>query len=157
MGMDEQTGTLLEKGVELAQGFMEQDAGNDARDDAARLAEARAGLTEQDAAADASLAKSRAKREAAEYRDQAERERAGTHAAWGTSNLAMSGSKALVRDGAKTKDRQAEEDLLFEGDQEARRLLNQGRNKANLLRIDGGGSANRSTLALGSKLYQYGG
>ena len=157
MGMDEQSGSLLEKGVEMAQGFMERGAGNDARAEGARLAESRAGLAEQDAAADTSLARQRAKGDAADFRDRAERERAGTQAAWGASNLAMSGSKKLVRDGAKRRDRQAEEDLLFEGDQEARRLMNQGRNRANMLRIDGGGRATRSTLALGSKLYQYGG
>ncbi|MEF2230874.1 MAG: hypothetical protein V3571_08095 [Pseudodesulfovibrio sp.] len=156
MGMDQQSGALLEKGLDMAQGFLEKDSRDEARDDATRLAEARAGLAEQEAAGDASLRQRQAKRDASAFREQAEQDRAEAHAAWGASNLAMSGSKALVRDSGRLKDRQAEEDLLFQGDLEAQRALNQGRGAANLMRINGG-AATRSTLALGSKLYQYGG
>jgi len=147
MGMDSQAGGLLEKGLDMARGHLGRESGDDDR-----LAEAREGLAGQDAAEDASLARRKARRDGAEYRDRAEQERAGTHAIWGASNLAMSGSKALVRDAERQQDRQLEEDILFEGDQEAQRRLNQ----ATRLR-SGGGTAHRSTLALGSKLYKYGG
>lgn len=110
-------------------------------------------LLETDARGEALEAQRQAKKEARRVRDARERERSGERATWGGSNLAMSGSKALVRDAQSTKDMQEEEDVLFEGQRNADAILNNARNRANMLRINGGASPNRSTLSMGSKIY----
>lgn len=157
MGMDQQGIGALKQGMHMAGQLVDLVNGSDADDTAADLARANAGLAEQDARASAHDQQQAARQQAAAFREKAEQERAGQHAEWGASNLAMSGSKRLVHDSARLKDNQAEQDILFQGDQAARDTLNQGRNRANLLRINGGASADGSTLALGSKLYKYGG
>ena len=112
-----------------------------------------AGLLETDARADAREAQRRAAKEARRVRAENERERSGERAHWGGSNLAMSGSKAIVRDAKNIKDMQEEEDVLFEGQQSADAILRQARNRANMLRINSGSSPERSILSLGSSIY----
>ncbi|EGB15160.1 hypothetical protein DND132_1954 [Pseudodesulfovibrio mercurii] len=116
-------------------------------------AEARAGLIETDAAGTAHDLRRRAEQDAARLREDREHSRSLDNARWGGSGLAMSGSTALVRDANRLKDRQDEEDVLVEGERNARSALNSARNQANMLRINEGGSADRSILSLGSKIY----
>lgn len=112
-----------------------------------------ADLLETDAKSDAWEAQRAALKEAREVRDENEQERSREHAEWGGSNLAMSGSKALVRNAKATQDMQEEEDILYEGQRTSDSILSQARNRANLLRISNGSSAKRSTLSMGSSIY----
>lgn len=116
-------------------------------------AEAQARLLETDARADAHDIRRRAVKDAAELREEREKGRAARNTRWGGSNLAMSGSKLLVRDAGRIKDLHDEGDALFEGEQAAQAALREGRARANMLRINGGGSGDRSTLSLGSSIY----
>jgi hypothetical protein len=116
-------------------------------------AEDRAALIETDAAGEAHDLKRRSGQDAARLREEGERSRSRGAAGWGGSGLAMSGSKALIRDADRLKDRQAEEDVLFAGDQDARSRLRAARNQANMLRIGEKASPARSILSLGSKIY----
>jgi hypothetical protein len=120
---------------------------------AADNAEGRAALIETDAAGAAHDQRRRAAKDAAELREERERSRSRGNAGWGGSGLAMSGSKALIRDANRLKDRQDEEDVLFEGEMNAKSGLRSARNQANMLRINEGASPVRSTLSLGSKIY----
>jgi len=158
MGMDQQGAAALKQGLNLTRDFMGLvNNGSDTGSDGSDLAEAQARLTEQDAMGEAHDRRRQAKEAAADYRDTAEHRRAADHASWGASGLAMSGSKQIINQSQRLKDGQAEDDILFRGDQDAQSTLNQARNRANLTRIGNGSSANRSTLSLGSKLYKYGG
>jgi hypothetical protein len=113
----------------------------------------RAALLETDAAGDAHDLKRRSEQDAAKLREERERTRSRSAAGWGGSGLAMTGSKALIRDADRLKDRQAEEDVLFEGEQDAESRLRTARSRANMLRIDESLAPVRSTLSLGSKIY----
>ncbi|MDD3311302.1 hypothetical protein [Pseudodesulfovibrio sp.] len=157
MGMDQQGAAALKQGLNLTRDFMDMVNDGSGGSDGSDLAEAQAGLTEQDALGEAAARRRQAQEAAADYRDKAEHRRAANHASWGASGLAMSGSKRIINQSERLKDGQEEDDILFRGDREAQGALNQGRNRANLTRIGNGASANRSTLSLGSKLYKYGG
>ncbi|AMK10346.1 hypothetical protein AWY79_04045 [Pseudodesulfovibrio indicus] len=117
------------------------------------IAEAKARLLETDAEGDAKDIRRRAVKDAAELREEREKGRAGRNTRWGGSNLAMSGSKALVRDAGRIKDTEDEEDTLFEGEMNAQSALRDARTRANMLRINGGGTGDRSILSLGSSIY----
>ena len=65
----------------------------------------------------------------------------------------MSGSKAVIRDAKNVKDMQEEDDVLYQGKQNAEAILRQARNRANMLRINSGSSPERSILSLGSSVY----
>lgn len=119
-------------------------------------AEDQARLLETDAKSDAYDAQRRARQEESRVRAKNEKTRSAANAEWGTSNLAMSGSKAVVRNARSVQDKQEEDDILYEGQRTADDILRQARNRANLLRINAGSSANRSTLSLGSSIYKYG-
>ncbi|BDQ34059.1 hypothetical protein [Pseudodesulfovibrio portus] len=142
----EQTIQAINQGM----GMIEEFSGRMKRD---RSGAAEAALLETDARADAREAQRRAAKEASRVRAENERERSGERADWGGSNLAMSGSKAIVRDARSIKDMQEEEDVLFEGRQSADSILRQARGRANMLRINSGSSPERSTLSLGSSIY----
>lgn len=86
-------------------------------------------------------------------RSEQERNRARKRAGWGRSNIAMSGSRALVRDSRELADKEAEEDIRSDGETEVTGILNQGKRKANLYRISGGASPSRTILTLGSSIY----
>ena len=116
-------------------------------------AKSRAALIETDAAGEAGDVRRQARRDADEIRESGEKVRGAAGSRWGGSNLAMSGSKALIRDAGRLKDRQEEEDALFEGEMNARSRLRAGNNQANMLRIANGGSSSRSILSQGSKIY----
>ncbi|WP_338668555.1 hypothetical protein [Pseudodesulfovibrio methanolicus] len=139
---------ILEQGISLFDGFTDYLGGH--KDD---QADTRAGLIETDAAGAAHETRRRAEKDAGELREDRERSRSRETARWGGSNLAMSGSKALIRDADRLKDRQAEEDVLFEGEMNARSGLRSARNQANMLRIGEKASPARSILSLGSKIY----
>jgi len=113
----------------------------------------RAALLETDAAGEARDIRRQAEQDAGRLRGERERSRSLGKARWGGSNLAMSGSKALIRDANRLKDRQDEEDALFEGEMKADSRRRAARNQANMLRIDNGVSPVRSTLSLGSRIY----
>jgi hypothetical protein len=113
----------------------------------------RAALLETDASGEAHDIRRQAEQDAERLRDERERSRSMGRARWGGSNLAMSGSKALIRDANRLKDRQDEEDVLFEGELKADSRRRAARNQANMLRIDNGVSPVRSTLSLGSRIY----
>lgn len=116
-------------------------------------AEERARLIETDAEGEARDIRRRAEQDAARLREDQEHARAGNNAEWGGSGLAMSGSKALIRDADRLKGRQDEEDILFDGEKDARSRLRSANNRANMLRIGGDASPRRSILSLGSKIY----
>jgi len=116
-------------------------------------AENRAALIETDAAGEAQDLRRRAEQDADEIRETREQARGAAGARWGGSNLAMSGSKALIRDAKRLQDRQEEEDALFEGEMNARSRLHAANKQANMMRIADGGSPSRSILSQGSKIY----
>ena len=120
---------------------------------AGKSADGRAGLIETDAKGEARELKRRAAQEAAGLREDRARERGANNARWGGSGLAMSGSKALIRDADRLRDRQDEEDALFEGEMAAKARLRTARDRADSLRGSGGVPPVRSILSLGSKIY----
>jgi hypothetical protein len=144
---------VLQQGVDLFSDVTDFLDDRDSRKAAASNAGDRAALIETDAASAAHDTRRRAVRDAAVLRDQHEQARSRSNAGWGGSNLAMTGSKALIRDAERLKDRQAEEDVLFEGEMNAESGLRSARNSANMLRIGENVSPARSTLSLGSKIY----
>lgn len=90
---------------------------------------------------------------ASDIRKEKEAERAREHANWGRSGLAASGSRSLVQTGNRLDDKQTEDDVLFQGDLRAQETASKGVRDANLFRISKSRPAKRSTLSLGSKLY----
>ncbi|NDV18233.1 hypothetical protein GO013_02215 [Pseudodesulfovibrio sp. JC047] len=112
----------------------------------------------------AKLKETEAKRQAWETRQQGKKEaqvlrrnrestRSRHTANWGGANLAMSGSKKLLQDANRLQDRQDEDDLLFQGENNAMSILQDGRHGANMTRIQNGDSPKRSMLSMGSKIY----
>lgn len=83
-----------------------------------------------------------------------EAERARKRTEWGRSGMARSGSSQLVQEARQQESREAEEDALFEGDQRADEIMDKGMRDSNLFRINTGLKPQRSTLSLGSKLYE---
>ena len=136
--------------INQGMGMIEEFSGRVGRD---RSVSAEAGLLENDAKADAREAQRRAGKEARRVRAENERDRSGERTDWGGSNLAMSGSKAVVRDARSIQDMQEEDDVLFEGRQASDAILRQARNRANMLRINNGSSPSRSILSLGASVY----
>lgn len=158
MGMDQQSIGFLQEGINLAgdvMGMVNATSGRSS-DDGSAMVEERARMMELDARSGAHSAQQRARLRSEDLRDQREAERGRQQTRWGQSNLAMSGSKALVREGRQVEDRQDEDDERFQGDMEAEEALRQGRRQANLFRIGNGVSPSRSTLSLGSTIYKYG-
>ncbi|MGE4422553.1 MAG: hypothetical protein AB7D39_09665 [Pseudodesulfovibrio sp.] len=144
---------VLQQGMNLF-GKVKDELGDQiTRKEAASNARDRAALIETDAAGAAHDTRRRAVQDAAGLREDRERSRSMGAARWGGSGLAMSGSKALIRDADRLKDRQAEEDVLFEGEMNAGAGLRSARNSANMLRIGEDASPARSTLSMGSKIY----
>lgn len=146
----EQTIQAINQGMGMIEEFSGR-MNRDRSDSDSGSAEAK--LLETDAKADALEAQRRAAKEARRVRAENERERSGERAGWGGSNLAMSGSKVAIRDARSIKDMQEEDDVLYEGQQNADTLLRQARNRANMLRINSGSSPDRSILSLGSSIY----
>ena len=154
MGMDQKSIGMLQQGLGFVENFVSQVNGtNEQGGMLETAANEQGGMLEIDAKGKALDAQGRARKNAKDVRSQQEGIRARRNTGWGKSNLAMSGSKKLVRDGGRIKDHQAEEDILFEGQVDADEILNDGRHRANMLRIDGGATPMRSTLSLGSKIY----
>lgn len=151
MGIDQGTVGMLQQGVNMVGDIVNPTGGNASV--YAGEADQRGLLSEAETKGDALDARRMAQKEARAQRDLRENIRSKRTMEWGGSNLAMSGSKQLVKQGQRTKDIQAEEDILFEGQMKADSILAAGRNKANLLRINGGDAPKRSTLSLGSKIY----
>ena len=154
MGMDQNALGVMQQGVDLfgqIQGVMN---GQPKTPDYAKQADEQGRLMELNAGDDALDVRRKAKRSAAGLRDERERARSRSTASWGGGNLAMSGSKRLVRDGQRTKDLQDEEDVLFEGEAQAQSALNDGRRRANLFRIQNNADPVRSTLSMGSKIFK---
>lgn len=144
---------MLQQGLDLFDDVKSRLENRNSSTAAADAAEGQAKLIETDAAGEAHDIRRKAVQDASALREEREQARGASHADWGGSGLAMSGSKALIRDADRLKDRQDEEDVLFEGEQTAQSRLRAARNQANMLRINGGGTADRSTLSLGSKIY----
>lgn len=115
--------------------------------------EERAKMKELDAREQAMAEKRQARNTARGMHEENEQGRSARNAEWGGSGLAMGGSAELVRDGRKLKDKQAEDDILFEGDAQARKAMDNGMRSANLFRIETGIAPAKSTLSLGSTLY----
>lgn len=158
MGMDTQTVGTLQQGLTLAGDVMgmlgSSNAGVSTGVDG--TTEEMARMTELDSREKAEAAKRRARDEARDIRATLEQGRANSTTQWGRSNLAMSGSKTLVRDGLRSAGRQKEEDALFDGQMEADEEMGKGMRNANLFRINNGISPSRSTLSQGSTIYKYG-
>ena len=152
MGNDAST-QVLQQGVDLFGEVTDLLGRRTGVNNAAASAKDRAALLETDAAGDAHDARRQSAREAARLREEREQGRSRGNAGWGGSGLAMSGSKALIRDAQRLRDRQAEEDVLFEGEQNAESGLRSARHRADMLRIGGNASPGRSILSLGSKIY----
>jgi len=154
MGMDQGTVGALQKGIGLVGDFMSLANGADDGWSAdTGETDEKGRMLEIDAKGDALDVQRRAGKDAKILRSAQEGGRAKRNTGWGASNLAMSGSKELIREAGRAKDAQAEEDVLFDGQVEADGILREGRRKANLFRINGGVSPVRSTLLLGSKIY----
>lgn len=155
MGMDQATVGVLQQGIGLVGDFMNlANSGTENGSSAyANEANEQGRMVEIDARGNALNAQSQAKKDASTVRSTQEGLRAKRSAEWGRSNLAMSGSKQLVEESNRTKDLQAEDDTLFQGQTEADEIMNEGRHKANMLRINGGSTPVRSTLSLGSIIY----
>ncbi len=144
----------IQRGFNLAGDFMNLvDEAGSSRSFAAAAAEEKAKMLEIDARGNALDARQRANEDARLVRSDAEELRARQNADWGQSGLAMSGSKKLVRETGRIKDHQTEEDVLFKGRMESEETINQGRHKANLLRIGNKAAPVRSSLSLGSGIY----
>ncbi len=102
------------------------------------------------------IAKERlAKEKAEDVHVKQEHDRSKRNTKWGQSGLTMNGSKELVQESRQLKDRQDEEDELFEGEMESRETMDKGMREVNLFRISKGIAPTRSTLSLGSELYKY--
>lgn len=112
-------------------------------------------MTELDARQAAMDADSRSKMTASQLHDEKERGRSKRNAEWGQSNIAMSGSKELVRESTELSDKHAEEDMLAEGESGVKEILSEGKRDANIYRIANGLAPSRSTLSLGSTIYDY--
>ncbi len=158
MGMDQQMVGNIKQGIDMVEDVMGRfnRPDNNSASRYSAEAEANAGLRETQARAKARDIQHDALSDARNLREAREQNRSRRNAGWGQSGLAMSGSKALVRDGNRFKDRQDEADVLFEGDQAAQDALQSGRQAGNMFRINGGGTPRRTTLALGSKIYKQG-
>lgn len=157
MGMDHQSTLTMQDGVNLFDNITRMTNGPAAQTANPTEADARAGLMELDARDEAADRQRLARKEAAGLRETEERLRAKAAAQGGQSGLAMSGSRQLVRDSERIQDQLDEDELLTQGLLEGQKTLNRGRHKANLLRIRGNTTPNRSTLSLGSNIYKYGG
>jgi len=141
---------MVQDGLGLVQDFQKK-MGNSSSGD--NSSEEQARLREVEAKRKAWETQRHAAGEAEDLRSERERGRSRRTAGWGGSNLSMSGSKQLVRDADRMKDRQDEEDVLFEGAADANSILQDDRNSANMLRINSGGAPKRSILSMGSKIY----
>jgi hypothetical protein len=154
MGMNQGTVGALQQGVDMVGDVMNVANGMySGRSVAANEAREKGGILELDAKGNALDMQQRAAKDAQRLRLAREDGRAKRNTGWGASNLAMSGSKKLIRESSRIKDAQAEDDILFAGQMEADEMTRDGRHKANLLRINGGSAPVRSTLLLGSKIY----
>jgi hypothetical protein len=157
MGIDQQTAGTFRHGTELAENLFALLAGTPAAPGRSPAeAEESARLRELEARRQAHGIVDRADSDAATHREEREARRASANAAWGASGLAMSGSKALLRETARIRDEQDEEDLRAQGEEAARDTLDQGRAAGNMTRINGSAAPLGSTLSLGSKIYKYG-
>nr|WP_321513430.1 hypothetical protein [uncultured Pseudodesulfovibrio sp.] len=142
--------TMVQEGLGLVRDFQHMTSNSSSGDEAN---EETAKLRETEAKRKSWETRRHAENTAEDLRSARERGRSRRSAGWGGSNLAMSGSKELVQDADRIKDRQDEEDVLFEGAVDADSVLQDGRNNANMLRINSGGSPKRSILSMGSKIY----
>ncbi|MUM77260.1 hypothetical protein GKC30_06415 [Pseudodesulfovibrio sp. F-1] len=162
MGMNQNAAGLFQPGTDLAGSVYQLLTGTGISPGRGSEAEESARLKEFEASVKAQDILRRADADADALRTDREARRGTQNAAWGASGLAMSGSKELLRQSARIKDGQDEEDLRAEGAEAARDALNQGRAAGNLTRINGSvpisGAANTqgSILSSGSKIYKYG-
>lgn len=141
---------MFQDGLNMFQDIQKKVGGMSSQNDSE---EDRARLIETDAKGRATEAQRQARKDAGELREERERLRSRRSTIGGGSNLAMSGSRKLVRDADRISDMQDEEDALFEGQSRSDSILRDGRNRANMLRINSGGSSERSILTMGSKIY----
>jgi hypothetical protein len=149
-----QTGGLLRQGTDLAGTLLGLLSGSGLGTGVSTdEASAQADLQELDARAEAADILDATDAQADALRDTREQARAERNTDWGTSGLAMSGSKQLVREAARTKDDLDEEALRDQGDEQARDALDRGRAAGNLIRINGGAGTLATTLSLGSSIY----
>ncbi|SOB59114.1 conserved protein of unknown function [Pseudodesulfovibrio profundus] len=155
MGMNENDAAAFKEQMGVFQDFLGKATEKD-KGQPSNPYEEQAALMETEAKGKALDQRRQTREDGQSVREGRERDRAKLNARWGQSGVAMSGSRQLVQDARKTADREAEEDTLFKGTQQEREILNRGRQNANMHRISNGGSANRSTLSLGSQLYKSG-
>ncbi|CCH49642.1 hypothetical protein [Pseudodesulfovibrio piezophilus] len=154
MGIDQQAMDQFEQGVTMFDKLTDKFMGSSSESaDPSKMAEEQAKLMELNAAGTASDQRRQARGQATQSREELEENRSRKNTKWGQSNLAMSGSKQLIRDSDKLQDRQKEEDLLFEGEHAAQKTLKQGRREANMFRINNDLKTPSSTLSLGSTIY----
>jgi len=146
--MNQQTAQVLQNGL----GFV-QDLQALTDNSATANAKDRAGVEETEARKRSWEASQEAKRNAERIRNEGEKRRGRENTSWGGANLAMSGSKEIVRDAGRIQDLQEEDDTLYEGQSDAETILDEGRQRANILRINSGVSPQRSTLSMGSQIY----
>ena len=154
MGMNESFMGDMEKGLGMFQRIQSSLGGGPEKPNYAKQADEQARMMEIDARDDALDILRKAERTASIVRDDRERNRANSAARWGGSNIAMSGSAQLVRDSQRIKDRQEEEDVLFEGEAQAMSSFRKKRRQADLFRIQNDASPRRTTLSMGSKIYK---
>ena len=155
MGMNNNSSGAVSKGFKMFEDVLDFAAGGseDPNVDYSGDYEENARMIELDAQQQADSAARATKEQAQKIRAEQEQGRAKKNTQWGQSNLAMSGSKELVRDSQQQQDRNMEEDELFEGEMQERAILDNGMRGANRYRISKGLSP--STLSLGSTIYKY--
>jgi len=162
MGMNQSAAGLFQPGTDLAGSMYQLLTGTGAGPGKSAQAEEAARLQEFEASAKAHDILRSTDSDADALRADREVRRASKNAEWGASGLAMSGSKQLLREAARIKDGQDEEDIRAEGAEAARDALNRGRAAGNRTRINGSvpisGAADPlgSILSRGSKIYKYG-
>lgn len=110
-------------------------------------------MMELDARQSAMAADNRNKETADRVHDEKEQARARRNARWGQSNIAMSGSRSLVRESRDLADRHEEDDVRAEGEQNVDEILTSGKRDANRYRISRGLTPTRTILTLGSSIY----
>jgi len=154
MGMIKDSSRGFSKGVELLTDVVEF-AGLQEKVKISRDGEydAEAGMKELDALNEASEHRWKASEEARLSHEEMEQDRSKARADWGQSGVALSGSRQMVLDGQRERDRRIEANQELEDDLKEKSILNKGLREANKYRIAMGRSP-KTTLSLGSTIYK---
>lgn len=152
MGMNEQDVSAFEEGFSNINGLFSQINGFAHNKNNPYMN--RGELIKAQAKKDAYTVRLDAKQKALKAREDLQHVRGTRKAEWGSSNLAMGGSKQLIQDAVDNQAQQTEEDILYKGEQDAQSILRQAHNSSRLIKAQNDLPADSSTLSLGSKIYK---